>query len=154
MSNPRQKEKDVWLQNLDIVSMQLDSQARFNVMTPGWKEWAWRKNQRLIHYVILFHWYFPCLEQSLMPRVKWERPLLSIADGVDEASSRAVTLSEAADHTLQSHCSLNLAVVRTGCTSKGVKSNSEYLALHSYWGLELHHIEMEKVSPEVGSKGM
>lgn len=66
------------------------------------------------------------------------------ADAVDENASRALILSQEAERALQLRPPSSLAVASSGRRNTGAMSGSEYLALRSYQGLEIHNSEEEK----------
>lgn len=71
---------------------------------------------------------------------------LSAGDG-DENASTGIILSEATERALQLRPPSSLAVVSSGRKNTGVMSSSEYLALRSYQGLEIHNSEIGRDHP-------
>jgi hypothetical protein len=64
--------------------------------------------------------------------------LYGIAENDDGRESNAIILSEEHEHALQLHSTSSLAVASSGRANMGARSSSEYLALRSYQGLEIH----------------
>lgn len=73
------------------------------------------------------------------------------ADDGDENASRAIILSEASERALQLRPLSSLAVASSGRKNTGVTSSSEYLALRSYQGLEIHNSEADKATSTTDS---
>lgn len=73
------------------------------------------------------------------------------ADEVDENASRALILSEETERALQLRPTSSLAVASSGRRNTGAMSGSEYLALRSYQGLEIHNSEEEDTATVAAS---
>lgn len=72
-----------------------------------------------------------------------------IAENDDGRESNAIILSEEHEHALQLHSTSSLAVASSGRANMGTRSSSEYLALRSYQGLEIHTSKVDLTKEDV-----
>lgn len=74
--------------------------------------------------------------------------LYEIAENNDGRESNAIILSEEHEHALQLHSTSSLAVASSGRANMGARSSSEYLALRSYQGLEMHTSKVDSTEED------